>query len=65
MDSLKRLQRLTPDADRSERVRMRCRSQIQKNERRVLSPAVVGGICLFYTVALVITTLRLEGLIQQ
>jgi hypothetical protein len=75
-DSLKRLMSLTPDADRSERVRVRCRMQLERNGRRrtrtavtkeftarVLAPALVGGFCLLYTVALVITTLRLQGVL--
>ena len=68
MDNLKRLMSLAPDADRSERVRVRCRMQLERNGRRkvvrVLAPAVVGGVCLLYTAALVITTLRLEGVLQ-
>jgi hypothetical protein len=67
MDSLKRLMLLTPDPDRSELVRVRCRMQLKRNGRRrtrVLAPAVVGGVCLLYTAALVITTLRLEGVLQ-
>jgi hypothetical protein len=77
MDSLKRLMPLTPDPDRSERVRVRCRTQLKRNGRRrtriavtkgftarVLAPAVVGGVCLLYTAALVITTLRLGGVLQ-
>ena len=66
MDSLKRLMPLTPDPDRSERVRMRCCRQLKRNgfTARVLAPAVVGGVCLVYTAALVITTLRLEGVLQ-
>ena len=76
-DSLKRLMPLTPDADRSERVRVRCHMQLKRNGRRrtrtaatqgftarVLAPAVVGGFCLLYAAALVITTLRLEGVLQ-
>lgn len=73
MDSLKRLMILAPDAGRSDRVRERCRMQLKRNSRRrtriavtkeftarVLVPALVGGFCLLYIVALVITTLRLE-----
>ena len=76
-DNLKWLMPLTPDADWSERVRVRCRMQLKRTGRhrtrtavtkgftaRVLAPAVVGGFCLLYTVALVITTLRLEGILQ-
>jgi hypothetical protein len=76
-DSLKRLMPLTPDPDRSERVRVRCRMQLERNGRnrartavirgftsRVLAPAVIGGFCLLYVVALVATTLRLEGVLH-
>ena len=64
-DSLKGLMPLTPNADRSERVRARCRMQLKRNGRRsVLAPAVVGGFCLLYVAALVITTLRLEGVLR-
>jgi hypothetical protein len=68
MDSLTQLMPLTPDQERSERVRARCRMQFERRARRrrphVLAPAVVGGVCLLYTAALVFTTLRLEGVLQ-
>jgi hypothetical protein len=76
-DSLKRLMPLTPDADRGERVRVRCRMQLERNGRRrartavireftsrVLAPVIVGGFCLLYVAALVVTTLRLEGILH-
>ena len=76
-DSLKRLMPLTPDPDRSERVRVRCRMQLERSGRgrasiavirgftsRVLAPTVVGGFCLLYVAALVVTTLRLEGVVH-
>jgi hypothetical protein len=31
---------------------------------RVLAPAVVGGFCVLYVAALVVTTLRLQGVFQ-
>jgi hypothetical protein len=64
MDSLKQLVTLVPDPDRSKRVRARCRLQLERNQQRVLAPALVGGVCLLYTAALVMTTLRLEGVLQ-
>jgi hypothetical protein len=73
-DSLKALMRLAPDPDRAERVRVRCRRQLQRNRRRaarvatitgfawhVLAPAFVGGFCVLYVALLVVTTLRLQG----
>jgi hypothetical protein len=76
-DSLKRLMPLTPDADRGERVLVRCRKQLERNGRRrarttavrgftsrVLAPVIVGGFCLLYVAALMVTTLRLEGVLQ-
>ena len=67
MDSVKRLATLTPDPDRQARVRARCRAQLERKARRrtrIAVPAFIGGVCLFYTAAFVITTLRLEGLLQ-
>ncbi len=63
---------LTPDPVRAERVRARCRAQLERRQRRaarttetgfawrVLAPAVVGAVCVFYVAAIVATTLRLE-----
>jgi hypothetical protein len=76
-DSVKRLIRLTPDSERAERVRVRCRRQLERSRRRaartaeidgftwrVLAPLVVGGFCALYVVALVATTLRFRDLLQ-
>lgn len=65
---------LTPDPDRTERVRVRCHAQLERSRRRkarsavitgftwrALPPVVVGGFCVLYVVALVATTLRLQG----
>jgi len=65
---------LTPDPDRAERVRVRCRAQLGRSRRRaartavitgfawrVLAPVVVGAFCVLYAAGLVATTLRLEG----
>ncbi len=73
-ESLKALMRLAPDPDRAERVRVRCRTQLERSRRRasrtaaitgfawqVLAPAFVGGFCVFYVALLVVTTLRLQG----
>jgi hypothetical protein len=75
-ESLARLARLTPDAARAARVRVRCRAQLQRNrwrtERaaeisgftwRVLGPVVVGGFCVLYVVALVATTFSLRDVL--
>jgi len=71
---LRRLAVLTPEPGRSERVRARCRRQLEQSRRlestgqvaefawRVLAPVVVGAFCVFYVAVLVATTLRLEGL---
>jgi hypothetical protein len=85
-ESLHRLSRLTPDADRAERVRMQCRAGLKGGRRRepqmetdivdaravmtragswrLVPPVVVGAVCVLYAVALVVTTLRLEGLLR-
>ena len=77
VESLKRLMPLTPDPGRSECVRVRCRMQLGRRQRRgariavltgftsrVLAPVIVGGFCVLYVAALVATTLRLEGVFQ-
>ncbi len=63
---------LSPDPLRAEHVRAKCRARLVRNRihaaratrrrgfaRRVLAPAIAGGFCLLYIVALVATTLRL------
>ena len=75
--SLDRLPRLAPDSHRAERVRVRCRTRLGQSPRRkariaattgracrLLAPLAVGGFCVLYVVALVVTTLRLEGVIR-
>ena len=75
--SAERLERLTvlaPDPDRAARVRVRCRRQLRRSQRRaeraavmtgfawhVLAPVVVGGFCVLYVALLVATTLGLRG----
>jgi hypothetical protein len=71
------LLRLAPDPDRAERVRARCRTRLERSERRharadaitgrarrLLAPAIVGGFCVVYVVAFVATALRLEELLR-
>jgi hypothetical protein len=73
-DDLGRLIALAPDPDRTERVRVRCRTQLGRSQRRaagtatvrgfawrVLAPAIVGAVCVFYVALLMVTTLRIEG----
>jgi hypothetical protein len=73
-ESLNALMRLAPDPDRAERVRARCRRQLERSRRRasraaaitgfawhVIAPALVGGFCVLYVTLLVVTTLRLQG----
>jgi hypothetical protein len=75
--SLCRLTALTPDPRRAERVRARCRTQLEQSRRRetrtrqiaeftwrVLAPAAVGVFCVFYVAVLVATTLRFEGVFR-
>ena len=67
---LHRLTALVPEPARAERVRARCRTQLEQGRRReagtgqvaefawrVLAPAVVGAFCVFYVAVLVATTL--------
>jgi hypothetical protein len=76
-DSLDSLRALAPDANRAERVRVSCRTQLGRNRRRaartalitgfawrVLAPVVVGAFCVLYVVMLLATTLRLEGVLH-
>jgi hypothetical protein len=74
-EALTRLQFLSPDPERTARVRMRCRTRIGQHRkhsartnvitgfaRRVLAPVLVGGFCVLYIAALVSTALRLNGI---
>ena len=67
---------LTPNPARAERVRARCRAQLERRQRRearttrttgfasrVLAPAVVGAFCVFYTAMLVAMTVQLERIL--
>ena len=73
-EGLEWLVALAPDPDRAERVRVRCRTQLGRSQRRaartaaisgfawhVLAPIVVGGFCVLYLALLVATTVRLQG----
>jgi hypothetical protein len=77
VDGLDRLMTLAPDPDRAERVRAKCCTQLVRNRRRaartaeiagfawgVLGPAFVGVVCVFYTVGLMATTIRLENVFR-
>jgi hypothetical protein len=69
---LAHLPRLTPDEDRAERVKSRCRAQCARGRRRqlrrdavvefvsqVLAPAAVGGVCAVYVACLVVLAIEL------
>jgi hypothetical protein len=70
------LTRLAPDPARAERVRARCRGELERRRgrsahmtaitgfaSRVLVPAAVGAFCVFYVAVLVATTLRFQGIV--
>jgi hypothetical protein len=72
-DSLCRLSQLTPDSRRAERVRMQCRTRLERRRRpqppaatanarpgALLTPFVVGAVCVLYAAAFVVTALGLE-----
>ena len=69
-DGLHRLSVLVPEPGRTERVRTRCRTQLEQSRRgegstgqvtefawRVVAPVIVGVFCVFYVAVLVATTL--------
>ena len=71
-DGLQQLLTLTPDAGRAHRTRGLCHEELRRRRRRaasrtavavyawrVVGPAVVGGVCVLYAVALLATTIRL------
>jgi hypothetical protein len=77
LEELRRLQVLAPDPQRAARVRMRCRAQFGRRQKRqarreliagfalrTLAPVVVGGFCVIYIFSLVTTTLRLRGVFE-
>jgi hypothetical protein len=72
-ESLGGLTSLSCDTVRAERVRARCRTELERSCRRAartrlvteyvwraVPPLVVGAVCVVYAVALIATTLRLE-----
>jgi hypothetical protein len=74
VERLELLTPLTPDPDRTARVRVRCREQLERSRRRtaradavtrftmrVVAPIVIGGVCVLYVAALVATTLRFQS----
>jgi len=74
--ALEGLVALTPDPARAERVRARCHAALARGQRRVarstpaagsavrgLGPALVGGLCVIYFLALVGNALRLHGVL--
>ncbi len=70
--SLTQLNRPVPDQARAERVRARCRAQLEKNRRHeermttltglahLLVPMLAATFCALYLAALVVTVLRLQ-----
>ena len=77
MRNLGRLRPLVPDPSHAERVRARCHAQLGRRQRRwergalraestrrVLAPAVLGGVCVLYVAALVGTVLRLRDALR-
>jgi hypothetical protein len=75
-ERLDRLMVLTSDPDRAERVRVRCRTQLERRGRRSARPALTARLtwgalppmglavlCVLYVVVLVTTTLRLGGIV--
>jgi hypothetical protein len=74
-EELKRLT-LAPDAARAIDARARCRKQFRRSRppmaaaaaavlARVIAPLAVGGFCILYFVALVITALAFYGLVYS
>jgi hypothetical protein len=76
-ERLKQLRLLAPDRERSDRLRIRCRTQLGRSrryrgsarvlagiERRAVGPIVFAAFCLLYVVGLVATALRLHRLFQ-
>ena len=76
-ERLKQMPLLTPDRERSDRVRIRCRTQLRRSrrhrrsahaptgfERRAVGPLAFAAFCLLYVVGLVATALRLHRLFQ-
>ena len=73
-ENLRRLAVLSPDTNRTERVRAECRTRFERSRRRerhlavttgfawsVVGPAALCGFCVFYAAALIATALRLRA----
>jgi hypothetical protein len=73
LQNLGLLRRLSPDPQRAERVRARCRAHLERNQaleraaitglaRVIVAPLVVGCLCVLYIAGLVGVALRLQGM---
>ena len=61
--SVSRLQTLTPDEGRAERLRARCRARLRRRapeKARRFGPALIAGLCIVYLSAIVHDVLRLR-----
>ena len=76
-ERLKQLRSLAPEPERTDRLRIRCRTQLGRSrrergstrapagfERLAVGPIVFAAFCLLYVVGLVATALRLHRLVQ-
>ena len=76
-ERLKQLPSLAPDRERTDRLRVRCRTQLGRSRRywartneftgfrqSAIGPIVFAAFCLLYVVGLVTTALRLHRLVQ-
>ena len=63
--SVSELPMLTPDEQRSARIRARCRAKMQREPKppRRLGPALFTGLCVLYVSALLLDVLRLRGVL--
>lgn len=74
--SLSQLPVIAPDPVRVDRLRARCRAELTDRHRRaqraarqwsaagrVLGPALVGGLCAIYLVAIIGNALRIHGVL--
>jgi hypothetical protein len=74
--SLRQLPMIAPDPARADRLRARCLAELTARHRRaeraarrwdaagrVLGPALVGGLCAIYLVAVIGNALRIHGVL--
>lgn len=57
---------LTPDKQRAERLRARCRAKLAppaRKQRGLIGPALLAGFCLLYLSAIVHDVLQLRGML--